>query len=207
LKVENPKIRAQVVVINNGVEFPTQTSNTKVQPPTALVVSNFHTYKGYETLIRAIEKSASISKFQFIGDGAIRNEMEKLVTELNLGDRISFLGNQDPSQHLRLCQYAIHPSETEGLSNAILEEMSYGLPIIAADIPGNRTLVTHNWNGLLFEPKNEIELARNIYMLERDLDMRSAFQKNALLRVKEYGWDEAAEKFLLVVNDILKSKD
>ena len=75
------------------------------------------------------------------GDGKLRAALEKLAYSSGLSGRISFLGNLDQvsiSHLLKAADIFVQPSLYEGQSNAMLEAMHAGLPIIASDIPAHR---------------------------------------------------------------------
>lgn len=83
---------------------------------------------------------------------------------------LHFLGMVDPSEvlaHYKLFNAYVLPSTTEGLSQAILEAMYMGLPVVATRAGGNPDLVKEMENGLLFDDENIEELA---YQLQRILD-------------------------------------
>jgi glycosyltransferase involved in cell wall biosynthesis len=85
-----------------------------------------------------------------IGDGPQRRALERYRHLCNLDEMVQFLGarNDVPSlmPHFDLLWQA---SAYEGLSNAIMEAMVCGVPVVASDIPGNRELVTHGQSGFL----------------------------------------------------------
>ena len=61
----------------------------------------------------------------------------------------------------------------EGVPKALLEAMSTGRPVIAADAPGTREPLIHNWNGILVPPKNPLSLATAIeYLIENPHEMK-----------------------------------
>lgn len=78
---------------------------------------------------------------------------------------LHFLGMVDPSEvlaHYKLFNVYVLPSTTEGLSQAILEAMYMGLPVVATRAGGNPDLVKEMENGLLFDDENINELANQI---------------------------------------------
>lgn len=85
-----------------------------------------------------------------IGDGPLRRQLERLAAQVDRPNHIHFLGQR--SDVLRLlphCEMLWSPSAFEGQSNAILEAMAAGIPVVATDIPGTRDLVVHGQTGLL----------------------------------------------------------
>ncbi|MDC0906767.1 glycosyltransferase family 4 protein [Gammaproteobacteria bacterium] len=92
-------------------------------------------------------------KLYIVGDGPERSNLEKLVVELNLENSCSFLGSMSHSESLKILSDSnifVLPSDSEGMSNALLEAMAASNAVIAADIPANHALVQHNINGMLF---------------------------------------------------------
>ncbi len=67
----------------------------------------------------------------------------------------------------------------EGCSNAILEALSFGKPVVATNVGGNAELVQHEQNGLLVEPSNTAELVDAMSRTYRDADFRQTVSVNA----------------------------
>jgi len=76
---------------------------------------------------------------------------------------------------LRHVDIGVLCSDSEGLSNAILEYLGCGLPVVATNVGGNPELVTDGENGYLFEPGDVRGLARELARLLRDADLRRSF--------------------------------
>ena len=71
------------------------------------------------------------------GDGTRRDELVERMNTLDVGERVRFLGNRDDvGDVLSALDVFVVTSETEGLSNAMLEAMSYGLPVVSTDVSG-----------------------------------------------------------------------
>lgn len=99
-------------------------------------------------------------------EGETDERLRSLAKKLGVGDRVQFVGSRaHVEEEMRMMDIFVFPSLLEGMSNAILEAMATGLPVIAADSGGNRELVREGETGYLFPPGDERRLAE----LMRDL--------------------------------------
>jgi sugar transferase (PEP-CTERM/EpsH1 system associated) len=113
-------------------------------------------------LIRAFAQTANQGKSVLViaGDGPSRRHLLAMVSELALGDRVRLLGERDDVPLiLRALDVFVLSSIGEGISNAILEAMATGLPVIATRVGGNIELVRDGLTGRLIEPRRPEPLA------------------------------------------------
>ena len=103
---------------------------------TVLVVANLRPVKGIDDLLEAAAIIGRKSKVHFIiaGDGAL-DEYRKRTMEMGLAGHVHFLGFRDDVSELLSCaDIAMLPSRAEGASNALMEYMLKGMPIIATNV-------------------------------------------------------------------------
>jgi L-malate glycosyltransferase len=92
------------------------------------------------------------SKLILVGDGPDRSECERLVRQLNIMDKVKFLGKQDGLvEILTASDIFLIPSQSESFGLAALEAMSCGLPVISSSVGGLPELVAHNECGFIAE--------------------------------------------------------
>ncbi|HET8627696.1 MAG TPA: glycosyltransferase [Thermomicrobiales bacterium] len=102
-------------------------------------------------------------RYALFGDGPLRSELEAQVERLGLAGRVVFFGFQHRvAECLAACDLLVSSSEVEGLSNAIMEAMALGVPVVGTDIPGTRELVAHGTTGYLVPPGDAPALAAAI---------------------------------------------
>jgi glycosyltransferase involved in cell wall biosynthesis len=90
-----------------------------------------------------------------VGDGELKQEMENLVTELGISNKVLFTGKRsDVAQILSACDCFVLSSDWEGLPICILEAMAARKPIIATDAGGVPELISDSENGLLVPAGN-----------------------------------------------------
>lgn len=119
--------------------------------------------------VRILRDEPTEIRLLVIGDGPQKTDLQTLTARLGIKDRVEFLGfRPDPVAFLKLFNVFVLPSLSEGIPRCIMEAMAAGVPVIASDIPGNRTLVSHEETGLLFQPGNPYDLADKISSLMND---------------------------------------
>jgi len=103
-----------------------------------------------------------------VGDGGERSKLEQMAADLSL-DQVEFLGERsDVNAVLAHSDAAVLPSFFEGLSNAILEAMAVGKPVIASRVGGSAEIVRHEENGLLFPSDDDQALTDAIRRFVQD---------------------------------------
>ena len=138
--------------------------------------------KGHGYLIRAIkqlEEEIPEIKLLVAGDGRYRKELESLVQNLRMKDRVLFLGNlQDISKPLAAMDVFVLPATwREGFGLSIAEAMTCEKPVIVTNIWALNTLIQDRKNGILVEPKNVEALAEAIRMMLVDVEFRQKIGK------------------------------
>jgi len=83
-------------------------------------------------------------------------------------------------EYMRACDAFIMPSRREGLSSAILEALSCGMPIIASNVGGNKYVVVKGFNGFLYSRENHEELAKAIMLLAQNEELRKLMGERSL---------------------------
>jgi glycosyltransferase involved in cell wall biosynthesis len=172
--------RKKITIIPNGIEiekYNIQIDKLKKKKDLGLpedkiiigCVAKLRKQKGHKYLIEAFGK---ISKQEdnlillLIGDGEERKNIEKQIEKLNIRDRVYLLGNRnDIPEILQIIDVFVLPTLFEGMSNALMEAMVAGKPIITTDIPENRELINDNVSGILIPTKDPLSIAKNILKL------------------------------------------
>jgi glycosyltransferase involved in cell wall biosynthesis len=109
-----------------------------------------------------------------IGDGEDRPRLERLVADLGLGNRISFLGwRTDLETIVPEMDVVICASKNEGTPVALIEAMAAGVPVLSTDVGGVGDLVTHGTTGWLVPSSDPAAMAHGIGELLSDADRRA----------------------------------
>jgi len=154
-----------------------------------VVVATFKEQKGHSFLIEAASSLAN--KFPnllilFLGDGELREALEKQTKDRGLDGTIKFLGTQeDIPEYLSASDMFVLPSLWEGLPMALMEAMASGLPIVATSVSGSKQAVLPGVTGILVPPGNVEELEKGINYLLSNPDIGKQMGAAARLRVYE----------------------
>ena len=131
----------------------------------------------------------------------------------NLSKYVEFKGyvpNKDVQTEIENSHVLLHPSFREGGSWAIMEAMSFGLPVICLNTSGPKDMVTNSC-GLLIDlvsPEQVSEdIGNGLLQLSKDSELYSELSKNAINRVKtEYNWTRRREQIKQVYDEVLNNK-
>jgi glycosyltransferase involved in cell wall biosynthesis len=118
-------------------------------------------------------------EFLLVGDGPLRAEIEQQAAALGLGESVLFLGDRrDIPAIFASSDISVLTSDSEGLSNVILEAMAAGVPVVAYAVGGNPEIVNSE-RGALIPAGNEAEFADAICRLLSDENLRHVQGHNA----------------------------
>lgn len=124
------------------------------------------------------------ARLLLIGDGPLRDAIKRQVSGLGLDDAVLLPGNrEDIDAVLPAMDIAVLSSSSEGMSNALLEAMACGLPVIATAVGANTQLVADGGNGLLSPPRMPELLARSMLALAGSPARRQAMGAASRARV------------------------
>ena len=116
-----------------------------------VTVANLRPEKGHDTLIAAASRIVDErpdTEFLIVGDGPLRESLERQVTARGLGARVRFLGERsDVPALLASSDIFVLPSRSEASPNGVLEAMAAGLPIVASRVGGVPELVESGVHG------------------------------------------------------------
>lgn len=125
-----------------------------------------HPYKRFDFVVRTAAKVRAMDpsrdiRFVLVGDGPALEDLQKLVSELDLLDRVLLLGyRRDTHDLLRAADIAMHAALGEGFSLSVVEYMSASLPVLVPDIPSVKQAIDHEINGFVY-PADDVEAAAN----------------------------------------------
>jgi glycosyltransferase involved in cell wall biosynthesis len=195
-----------VQVIPNGVDCDYFKPEPKAADTALSLLSVGRLYQQKNVLLTLQILQAIRNKFgipataRIIGDGPERVTLERFALRNNLLSAVSFEGwlpRNELAAAYRSATLLVQISSYEGMSNSILEALASGLPVMASRIPENMELIRPEWNGLLFDPKEDVSnIAEAIVHLFGNPERLTQMSINARAHVAtRYSWDNIAAAY------------
>lgn len=199
------------------------TSNLFVVPKTPqestrngiLCVGRLVEKKGISVLIEAMAKLRSKNIFPaltIIGDGPEAENLKSLVFKKQLQDQVSFLGaisNTELPRYYQQASIFVLPSiisrdgDQEGLGLVSVEAMACGCPVIASALPAVKDVISHEKDGLLFEPGSVSDLAQAIDRLLGDENLRALLSEEGLKRASYFDWEKVSARYQSIIKHLI----
>ena len=161
-----------------------------------VMVSRLVPHKGAHTLIEAwkLAKLKNL-KLAIVGGSAFTDEYVKKLQAMTANDPSIVMTGYQSGETLEAlfagARFAVHPSTSEGLPIAVLEAMSYGKAVIAADIPENQEVLAEH--GITFKSGDAASLATKLVELANDPMQAAGYGHVARTFVEDgFNWDDIA---------------
>lgn len=195
-------------LIYNGVDMPaanTAAAREAIRATLGLdaetlvlsIVANLIPYKGHSDLIAVLGAAQTEMPHKWhllvVGrDDGTGAAIAAQMRDLGIAGHVSLLGSRgDVPDLLAASDMGILSSHQEGFSNAVLEAMASGLPMIVTRVGGNAEAVIDGETGLVVPPQNPVEFARAIVRLANDAPLRRRFGDAGRQRVTRLFSQEA----------------
>ncbi len=192
--VPDGKIR----VIPNGTALPPSPGDGAavrrewgVSPETCVLihVANLKPVKGHRYLLealRALRGTGRLVLLVSIGEDDMDGALQEEARRLGVADAVRWLGKRDDVPRLLAgADIGVMPSLSEGMSNAVLEYMAAGRPVVATRVGGNPETVAEGETGLLVPPEDATALADALRILIDDPNLRRRMGAAGRRRVQE----------------------
>ncbi|MDD2646910.1 MAG: glycosyltransferase family 4 protein [Patescibacteria group bacterium] len=163
-----------------------------------------HYFKGVNILIQAVatllkKKNESI-KLLIVGKGNLKSSYKELARELGVYQHIVFadsVTNKELPEYYNLADVFVLPSidQSESFGLVVLNAMASAKPVVVSNLPGPRSLVRNNYNGLQVIPGSADDLAEKLDFLINNPSLAQEWGRNGRLMIEEkYSWQKIAEE-------------
>lgn len=187
-----------------------------------IMVARMVTQKNHALVLDSaaeILQECPAAKFLLVGGGPDEDAMKERAKTAGFADRFVFTGRRDDVPRLLgLSDIAILPSFKEGFSNAVLEAMACGLPVVASDVGGNAEIIDPGINGYLLETVpdpgsrfgvaiTETHFPRLVKRLLTDDEHRVRLGEAAWQRARHYSLDAMVHEIEQLYLEVLEGDD
>lgn len=197
----------QAKIITNGIDTKAfkpvehKSSNTIKIVTSARLIPR----KGIDVLINACKRLHDNNiafELHIAGEGPEEEPLKQLCHKLRLSSHVFFLGRIERSAMQSLlpqCDIFVLPSYAEGMSNAVLEALACGLPLILTSTGGTAELIKEN--GYVVPAGDDLMLADKLMNLCEDEDLRLRMGQNSRQHAMAFSWQMIAQQY----HDLYKS--
>lgn len=198
----------KLITIHNGVNaFEISDSNSNREKVVIIMVARFSPQKDYKTLLLALKDINQPIEVLLVGEGELLEYSKKLASQLNLNEKVKFLGmRKDVRKLLSRSDIFVLASNYEGLPISIIEAMSAKLPIVASNVGGVSELVEHGSNGFLVPRGSVKDLNDKLNVLITNKDLRQKMGKESYKKYKnKFTIERMLDKTFKVYEELIRS--
>lgn len=147
--------------------------------------------KRHDVFINAaskVVKEIPNARFMIVGDGdeTVLSQIKQLINTHNLQDKFLLTGKlTDVISVLTVFDVSVLCSDTEGMSNTILQSISMGRATIVSNVGGNPEVINNGVNGLVFPAGDSGKLAELIVQIHNDVVLKGKLEKQAAITASE----------------------
>jgi glycosyltransferase involved in cell wall biosynthesis len=209
--------REKLALIANGIELTSHCNTGRASlreeisehsdRPRVLFVGRLDKEKGLDRLLTAWAALPGHERMvlMIVGDGPLRDSLERQTRTLRLFPSVRFVGHQaEVAKFYSAADVFVLPSITEGMSNALLEAMAAGLPVVAANVGGNRDVIKHQQSGFLVDWGDAGLCARLLMTLCSDRELRQRIGNAARRQMRAFAMADVAERYHDLYRAVLK---
>ena len=197
--------KCKCVYIPNAIDnIPSEPSS--LDEKSLISIGRLSKEKGFLDLIdvyKIVHESFPEWKLNIIGDGVLRNKIEKKIDGYGLSDSVILHGYKTTdyvNKMLKSSSIYIMTSFTESFGIVLLEAFSYGIPAVSfTSARGANEIITNNWDGYLIKNRNKEEMAKRICELISGHNRRVVMGNNALKKANKFYIDEIKNKWILLI--------
>jgi glycosyltransferase involved in cell wall biosynthesis len=198
------RLKNKNVIIPNGVSYSDEKIyDRREEPFTIIFVGRFVEQKDPFTILKALKRLKRMDigfRLFLVGDGPLRNKMEKFVKANNLENAVftGWIPQPEVQKYYQKSHIIITPSHAEGMSIANLEALAAGVFLIATPVSGNKEMLSCCKNGVLIDSGNYNEIANQIqkFYFQQYLPKNLLAQNSALEFIEKYNWQNISEQYV-----------
>lgn len=193
-----------VIAINNPIDFidikiaAAGVLNILCNQNFILAAGRLSPEKNFNLLIEAycLSKLSNLANLIIIGDGPQKLELQLLIKNKNVENKVLLLGLQDnPFIYMKHCRFFVISSYTECFPMVMLEALACEVPVISTDWPGASDVIKHEINGLLTKNNAVFDLSQAMDRLYFDVELYKYCKNNTKTSVSGFSKDKIMKQY------------
>lgn len=189
----------EVVLIPNMIDYIPDVKSS-LEEKEIITISRLDYGKKNDDIIRAFANTNNdLFKLRILGDGLEFDNLNKLIKELHLEDKVfleGYVPKEKIGKYLQKASIFLMASLTEGLPMVLLEAMSYGIPCIAFETDsGVNDIIKNGINGYVIKNRNMDEYIKKLTILMEDEDLRKKLGGNTSKTIEEFKSENVSKKW------------
>ncbi|MBI4119955.1 MAG: glycosyltransferase family 4 protein [Parcubacteria group bacterium] len=200
------KDKNKVITIYNGIDLSIYEPTLHPKPYTLKTIvsaGRLVPWKGFDMVIEMM-RDLPEWRLVIIGDGPERENLQLLITNYQLQNRVTLTGaipREKVLEYLMQAKIFVLNTSFESFSFQIVEAMSLGLPVIASNIGNLAEIIENGVDGMLVEPNNKEQFLAAVARLERDEGFRKSISEQARVKAQNF----SLERTLAALENLLRN--
>jgi glycosyltransferase involved in cell wall biosynthesis len=199
------KYQSNISCIGNGIRIPEKIADPPPGQRNLFFAGRVTRQKNLPFLLQALRGIEGEWHLTIAGDGPGLSEVKKKIKEYQFSSKITCTGWIDETQvleHLGRSHFFVLPSLGEGMSIAVLQAFSMGVPVVATDVTGLRDLVQENKTGYLVKPGDQNGFRNLLQQLVTGDVNRNMGKICREYVAQHHNWEEPAQAYLRLMENI-----
>ncbi len=200
-----------IFIIPNAIKITELRKNVNEKQNQFVYIGRLVFYKNLEVVLKAInlvKQTYPKVTLIIVGGGPHRENLEKLVKDLDLQNNVKFVGfvsNEEKYVHLASSRALVFPSLCEGFGLVVLEAFSQKKPVLVSDVKPLSDIVSNKQDGYILSPNDEKKWADAIISLIKNQEVAKSMGLSGYETLKQnYGLDKMYEKIISMYKQITK---
>lgn len=202
-------IQEMSTVILNPVEIPFEHIEKTGKEKKIVTVGRLESQKNHAMLIKAfadIHERFPEYRLEIYGEGTLRSELETLIREENLEDAVFLMGyTTNVLEAILTAKIFVLSSDYEGMSNALIEAMAIGLPVVSTDHPigGARMVINDRINGILTPVGDCDAIVKAVCEILENEQFSTQLSQNAVLIRERLNIEKITDEWMEFIHRIV----
>ena len=139
------------------------------------------------------------------GEGPLQEELQSFINDKGVSDSVKLMGKSSQIiEELKASEIFCLSSDYEGMSNAMIEAVCLGLPVITTDISGARDVIVDGENGYIVNVNDAAAFANAISKILSDKELMQKMERNNLLKANLFKADTIVDSWIGLINKMVK---